>query len=85
MEHDNPSFARVVRALDIYRNIASCHAHLACGDDAYTHAAALMLPCYRAAFEKLARQMTGAEEQALISGLRASAQPAPRGDLISSP
>jgi hypothetical protein len=77
MNHDNPSFDRVERALDIYRNIAACNAHITRGDDSYAHAAALMLPCYRVAFEKLARQLTGAEEEALMSRLRAMARPAP--------
>lgn len=70
MHHDNPSFDRVERALDIYRSIAACNASISRGGDIHALTAALMLPCYRAEFEKLARQMTGAEEEALMSGLR---------------
>lgn len=67
MQHDNPSIDRVERALDIYRSIAACNEHLSRGDDIHALTAALMLPCYRAGFEKLANQLTRAEEDRLMA------------------
>ncbi len=70
MHSDNPAIDRVRQALDIYRSIAACNVYLSRGDDVHALTAALMLPCYRARFEKLALRLSPEEEQELMSGLR---------------
>lgn len=88
MHHDNPStptvdrVARVERAIEIYRSIAACQDHLARDSDVHALTAALMLPCYRTEFEKLASQLTPAEEGVLIAAL---ADMARAGDAHSLP
>ena len=73
MPHDNPSTPgvdRVARAIEIYRSIAACNEQLARNDGVHALTAAVMRPCYAIEFEKLARQLTRAEEAALTSALR---------------
>ncbi|CAN7582204.1 hypothetical protein [Variovorax paradoxus] len=69
MNHDPQSSARVAEALQIHRSIAACHAHLARSDDAHALTATLMLPCYRAEFERLVLAMSAAETNELMSRL----------------
>lgn len=75
MHHDNPSTPavdrvdRVEQAIEIYRSIAACQDHLSRDGDVHALTAALMLPCYRTEFEKLARELTPAQEGVLIAAL----------------
>lgn len=65
MNPGKPSSDRVAQALDIHRSIEACHDHLARSSGVHTLTAALMLPCYRAEFGKLALQLTPAEAREL--------------------
>ncbi|CAN7585560.1 hypothetical protein [Variovorax paradoxus] len=69
MNHDPQTSARVAEALQIHRSIAACHAYLARSDDAHALTATLMLPCYRAEFERLVLAMSAAETNELMSRL----------------
>ncbi|CAN7605046.1 hypothetical protein LJR260_004293 [Variovorax paradoxus] len=69
MNHDPKTSARVAEALQIHRSIAACHAYLARSDDAHALTATLMLPCYRAEFERLVLAMSAAETNELMSRL----------------
>ena len=66
MNPDPHLSARVAQALQIHRSIAACHAYLARGDDAHALTATLMLPCYRAEFERLVLAMSAAERNELM-------------------
>lgn len=70
MHSDNPAIDRVRQALVIYRSIAACNRQLSRGSDVHALTAALMLPCYRAQFERLVRGLGPEEEQELMAGLR---------------
>ena len=61
---------RVAQALEIYRSVAACHAYIARNDAVHALTAALMLPCYRAEFRRLALALTPVEANALESSLR---------------
>ena len=67
MNHDPQPSTRVAEALQIHRSIAACHAHLARSDGIHALTAALMLPCYRAEFERLVLAMSAAERNELMS------------------
>jgi hypothetical protein len=67
MNHDPQPSARVAQALQIHRSISACHAHLAQSDGIHALTAALMLPCYRAEFERLVLAMSAAETNELMS------------------
>ena len=69
MNHDPQTSARVAEALQIHRSIAACHAYLVRSDDAHALTATLMLPCYRAEFERLVLAMSAAETNELMSRL----------------
>ena len=66
MNHDPKSSARVAEALQIHRSISACHAHLAQSVGIHALTAALMLPCYRAEFERLVLAMSAAERNELM-------------------
>ncbi|MDR6427044.1 hypothetical protein J2738_003182 [Variovorax paradoxus] len=66
MNHDPQPSARVAQALQIHRSIAACHAHLAQNDGVHALTATLMLPCYRAEFERLMLAMSAAERNELM-------------------
>ncbi|MDQ0016791.1 hypothetical protein J2W23_005199 [Variovorax boronicumulans] len=72
-EHDSDLMqtALVECALGIHRNIAACHAHIACGGGVHALTAALMLPCYRAEFRKLVQSLSSAQERELRTALEA--------------
>ena len=70
MNFDKPSSDRVAQALEIYGSIAACNDYLTRSNDVHALTAVLMLPCYRAQFERLALQLTRAEENELMSVLR---------------
>ncbi|SDI89933.1 hypothetical protein [Variovorax sp. OV700] len=57
--------SRVAQALGIYRSIAACDECLARGDGVHALTAALMLPCYRADFRRLVRELDPLEENEL--------------------
>ncbi|UVH56517.1 hypothetical protein NWF24_27290 [Variovorax paradoxus] len=59
--------ALVAQAIDIYRSIAACHAHIAnnSSNNANALTAALMLPCYQSSFRELALALTLEEEREL--------------------
>ena len=65
MNHDPQPSARVAEALQIHRSISACHAYLR-SDDAHALTATLMLPCYRAEFERLVLAMSTAERNELM-------------------
>lgn len=67
MNPDPQPSARVAQALQIHRSIEACHAHLARSDGIHALTATLMLPCYRAEFERLVLAMSAAETNELIS------------------
>ena len=69
MNPDPQTSDRVAEALQIHRSIAACHAYLARSDDAHALTATLMLPCYRAEFERLVLAMSAAETNELMSRL----------------
>lgn len=77
-EHDSDPMrtALVECALGIHRNIAACHAHIACGDGVHALTAALMLPCYQAEFRKLVQSLSSAQERELRTALEALQEPA---------
>jgi len=67
MNHDPQPSARVAEALQIHRSISACHAHLVQSDGVHALTATLMLPCYRAEFERLVLAMSAAETDELMS------------------
>jgi len=67
MNPDPQPSDRVAQALQTHRSIAACHAYLARSDDAHALTATLMLPCYRAEFERLVLAMSAAETNELMS------------------
>uniref|UniRef100_C5CJZ0 Uncharacterized protein n=1 Tax=Variovorax paradoxus (strain S110) TaxID=543728 RepID=C5CJZ0_VARPS len=69
MNPDPQPSARVAEALQIHRSISACHAHLAQSDGVHALTATLMLPCYRAEFERLVLAMSAAETNELMSRL----------------
>ncbi|AGU51674.1 hypothetical protein VAPA_1c46060 [Variovorax paradoxus B4] len=75
MNYDQQPSGRVAQALGIHRSIAACHAYLARNNDVHALTAALMLPCYRAEFGRLALAMSSAEKTALMSLLPADGEP----------
>ena len=66
----------VGRAFAIHRSIAACHAHIARGDGVHALTAALMLPCYEAAFHRIARSLDHAQASELRTSLDALYAPA---------
>ena len=62
---DFPLSGRLDQAVEIYRNIVACNDRIARSNDIHALTAAVMLPCYRTQFERLARQLTADEEQEL--------------------
>ena len=70
MSRNSSKNDRVAQALGIYRSIAACNERLARGNDVHALTAALMLPCYQAAFRRLASELTHPEQDELSSVLR---------------
>ena len=72
--HAHPS-SRVAQALQIYRSINACNAHIARGHNVHALTAALMLPCYQSAFRTLALSLTAVEEIELRHALHTLHEP----------